>query len=88
MRRHRPNPGLHVRIGNFWPLFKQYSWQICGVSFAFEMPQSEYRKVQKHSHKSTLLVTIPIAFAEVISITPHDVVKMTMENNRITMEKA
>lgn len=52
------------------------------------MSQSEYRKVQKHSDNSTLLVTIPSVFAEAISITKNSVVRMTLENDRIIMEKA
>lgn len=67
------------------------SSQIHSVSFAYLMSQrqkAEYRKVQKHSHNRTLLVSIPTAFAQAISITKNDVVKMTLEDNRITMEKA
>lgn len=61
---------------------------IHSISFAYLMSQSEYRKVQRHSHNRTLLVTIPTAFAEAISITKNDVVKMTLENKRITKERA
>ena len=67
---------------------KKISCHIDNVSFAYSLSQSEYRKVQKHSHNRTLLVTIPTQFADAISITKNSVVKMSLENNRITMEKA
>jgi hypothetical protein len=69
-------------------MFRKISCHIDNVSFAYLLSQSEYRKVQKHSHNRTLLVTIPTRFADAISINKNSVVKMTLENNRITMEKA
>lgn len=67
---------------------RKISCHIDNVSFACLLPQSEYRKVQKHSHNRTLLVTIPTAFAEAISISKNSVVKMTLENDRIMLERA
>jgi hypothetical protein len=60
------------------------SFHIDSVSFAYPMSQhkAEYRKIQQHSHNRTLLVTIPITFADAISITKNSVVKMTLEDNK------
>jgi len=52
------------------------------------MYKIEYRKIQKHSDNITLLVTIPAAFAQAISLQKSEVVKMILEDKRITMEKA
>lgn len=64
------------------------SSHIDSTTFAFLLNQSEYRRVQKHSHNRTLLVTIPSTFAKAISISKNSVVKMTLENNHITLERA
>jgi hypothetical protein len=64
------------------------SSHVSSISFPSIMSQAEYRKLQKKSDGETLLVTIPTAFAQAIPLLKSDVVKMTLEGKRITMEKA
>ncbi len=61
---------------------------VSSISFQSTMSQAEYRKLQKKTDGETLLVTIPTAFTQAIPLQKSDVVKMTLEGKRITLEKA
>lgn len=61
---------------------------VSSLSFPPIVSQAEYRKLQKKSDGETLLVTIPTAFAQAIQLQKSDVVKMTLKNESIVMEKA
>lgn len=51
------------------------------------MSQTEYRKLQKKTGGETLLVTIPTAFVQAIPLQKSDVVRMTLDGERVIMEK-
>jgi len=57
---------------------------LAKVSIFVSMPEVESLA---HRRRRPILVTIPTASVDAISITQHDFVKMTLKNNSITIEK-
>ncbi|HET6730007.1 MAG TPA: hypothetical protein VFH04_00230 [Nitrososphaeraceae archaeon] len=82
------NAGHIDSLGDLRSLFRRLSSHVSSISSLYTMSQAEYRKLQKKSDGETLLVTIPIAFAQSIPLLKSYVVKMTLEGKRITIEKA